>query len=774
MTLVLYSILDGMASIAQRIADELHVRVSQVDATIALLEDKSTVPFIARYRKEATGGLDDTQLRALEERLAYLRELEDRRATIANSIAEQGKMTPELAAAIAAADTKAGLEDLYLPYKPKRRTRAQIAREAGLEPLALALLQNPQLVPEEAAATYVDREKGVADIGAALEGARWILMETLSEDAELVGGLRQLVWERGEWRSTVVPGKEAEGVKFSDYFSASERLKSVPSHRVLALLRGRKEGILRLTVALPDEEGAAGPSEPERRIGGKAGIAQKERPADAWLAETIRWTWKVRMLPHLKIETEQRLSEQAEAEAIRVFGRNLHDLLLAAPAGQRTTIGLDPGLRTGVKVAVIDGTGKVLDTATVYPHEPRKDWDGSLRTLAALCARHNVQLIAIGNGTASRETDALAADLIKRHPDLALTKVMVSEAGASVYSASELAAKELPDLDVSLRGAVSIARRLQDPLAELVRIEPKAIGVGQYQHDLNQTQLARQLDAVVEDCVNAVGADLNTASAPLLARISGLNESLAKNIVAFRDEHGAFKNRRQLLKVPRVGARTFEQAAGFLRVVNGDNPLDASAVHPEAYPVVERIVSRAGVGIRELIGKTAVLRALEPEEFADAQFGVPTVKDILAELDKPGRDPRPEFRTAAFKEGVQSIGDLTPGMMLEGVVTNVANFGAFVDIGVHQDGLVHVSQLADRFVKDPRDVVKAGDIVKVRVVEVDLPRKRIALTMKVQERAAESPPAAPPKARVVAPAPAATEPSAPQTSLGAAFAKLKG
>ena len=736
-----------MTSIAQRIADELHVRVSQVDATIALLDDKSTVPFIARYRKEATGGLDDTQLRALEERLAYLRELEDRRATIANSIAEQGKMTPELAAAIAAADTKARLEDLYLPYKPKRRTKAQIAREAGLEPLALGLLGNPQLVPEQAAAAYVDSEKGIVDIGAALEGARWILMERLSEDAELVGGLRQLVWERGEWRSTVVPGKEAEGVKFSDYFAASERVKSVPSHRVLALLRGRKEGILRLTVVLPDEEGAAGPTEPERRIAAKAGIAQKGRPADAWLAETVRWTWKVRMLAHLDLETEQRLREQAEAEAIRVFGRNLHDLLLAAPAGQRTTIGLDPGLRTGVKVAVVDGTGKVLDTATVYPHEPRKDREGTLRTLAALCARHGVQLVSIGNGTASRETDALAGDLIKRHPELALTKVMVSEAGASVYSASELASKELPDLDVSLRGAVSIARRLQDPLAELVRIEPKAIGVGQYQHDLNQAQLARQLDAVVEDCVNAVGADLNTASAPLLARISGLNESLAKNIVAFRDEHGAFRNRRQLLKVPRVGARTFEQAAGFLRVVNGDNPLDASAVHPEAYPLVERIVSRTGVGIRELIGKTAVLRALKPEEFADAQFGVPTVKDILAELDKPGRDPRPEFRTAAFKEGVQSIGDLTPGMMLEGVVTNVANFGAFVDIGVHQDGLVHVSQLADRFVKDPRDVVKAGDIVKVRVVEIDLPRKRIALTMKVQEPATGSSPAARPKAR---------------------------
>ncbi len=760
-----------MTSIAQRIADELHVRVSQVDATIALLDDKSTVPFIARYRKEATGGLDDTQLRALDERLAYLRELEDRRATIAEQHRRAGKddararrgdrrRRHEGAArrslpALQAETAHEGAD------RPRSRARTAGARRCSeIRSSCPSRPQRPTSIPE----------KGIADIGAALEGARWILMETLSEDAELVGGLRQLVWERGEWRSTVIPGKEAEGVKFSDYFAASERVKSVPSHRVLALLRGRKEGILRLTVVLPDEEGAAGPTEPERRIAAKAGIAQKGRPADAWLAETVRWTWKVRMLAHLDLETEQRLREQAEAEAIRVFGRNLHDLLLAAPAGQRTTIGLDPGLRTGVKVAVVDGTGKVLDTATVYPHEPRKDWEGTLRTLAALCARHGVQLVSIGNGTASRETDALAGDLIKRHPELALTKVMVSEAGASVYSASELASKELPDLDVSLRGAVSIARRLQDPLAELVRIEPKAIGVGQYQHDLNQAQLARQLDAVVEDCVNAVGADLNTASAPLLARISGLNESLAKNIVAFRDEHGAFRNRRQLLKVPRVGARTFEQAAGFLRVVNGDNPLDASAVHPEAYPVVERIVSRTGVGIRELIGKTAVLRALRPEEFADAQFGVPTVKDILAELDKPGRDPRPEFRTAAFKEGVQSIGDLTPGMMLEGVVTNVANFGAFVDIGVHQDGLVHVSQLADRFVKDPRDVVKAGDIVKVRVVEIDLPRKRIALTMKVQEPATGSSPAAPAKARNP---PVQAQPAKPQTSLAAAFGKLK-
>ena len=762
-----------MIPIARRIADELHVRVAQVEATIALLDDKSTVPFIARYRKEATGGLDDTQLRALEERLTYLRELEDRRAAIIESIQAQGKLTPELASSLDAADTKARLEDLYLPYKPKRRTKAQIAREAGLEPLAQGLLRNPQLVPEEAAAAYVDAGKGIADAGSALEGARWILMEQFSENAELVGGLRQLVWERGEWRSTVVPGKESAGAKFSDYFGASERLKSVPSHRVLALLRGRKEGILRLAVVLPDEEGTAGPTEPERRIAAKAGIEQKGRPADAWLAETVRWTWKVRMLGHLEIDTEQRLRELAEAEAIRVFGRNLHDLLLAAPAGQRTTMGLDPGLRTGVKVAVVDGTGKVLDTATVYPHEPRKDWEGTLRTLSAMCARHGVQLISIGNGTASRETDALAADLIARHSGLGLTKVTVSEAGASVYSASALAAKEFPDLDVSLRGAVSIARRLQDPLAELVRIEPKAIGVGQYQHDLNQGLLARQLDAVVEDCVNAVGADLNTASAPLLARISGLNETLATNIVAFRDQHGAFKNRKQLMKVPRVGDRTFQLAAGFLRVMNGDNPLDASAVHPEAYPVVERIASRTGVGIRNLIGASALLRTLKAEEFADTQFGVPTVKDILLELDKPGRDPRPEFRTAAFKEGVQAIGDLVPGMQLEGVVTNVANFGAFVDIGVHQDGLVHVSQLADRFVTDPRDVVKAGDIVKVRVVEVDLPRKRIALTMKVQDPGGRTT-AAPANGRGPS---AATQPPrpapAPQTSLGAAFAKLK-
>ena len=772
-----------MTSIAQRIADELSVRVPQVQAAIALLDDKATVPFIARYRKEATGGLDDTQLRTLEERLTYLRELEERRAAILQSIEEQGKLTADLAAAIQQADTKARLEDLYLPYKPKRRTKAQIAREAGLEPLALALLQDPTRVPEQEAAAFVDPGKGVATPAAALEGARWILMETFSEDAELIGGLRQLLWDRGEWSSTVVPGKEEEGVKFSDYFAASEPVRTMPSHRILALLRGRKEGFLRLAVVLPDEAGTAGPTLPERRIAARAGVENKGRAADAWLAETVRWTWKVRMLGSLETDTEQRLREQAEAEAIRVFGRNLQDLLLAAPAGQRVTMGLDPGIRTGVKVAVVDGTGKLLDTATVYPHEPRNDWDGSLRILGELCARHGVQLVAIGNGTASRETDRLAADLMARHADLRLTKVVVSEAGASVYSASELAAQEFPNLDVSLRGAVSIARRLQDPLAELVRIEPKAIGVGQYQHDVNELLLAKKLDAVVEDCVNAVGADVNTASAPLLARISGLSATTARNIVSFRDANGPFRNRQQILKVPRLGDRTFQQAAGFLRIMDGDNPLDASAVHPEAYPVVQRIVTRTGVAVRDLIGKSAVLRTLTPESFADAQFGVPTVRDILTELEKPGRDPRPEFKTAAFKEGVDSIGDLEAGMLLEGVVTNVANFGAFVDIGVHQDGLVHVSQLAARFVKDPREVVKAGDIVKVKVVEVDLKRRRIALTMKLDAPA--------PPARKDAAAPGLRQPGrqsrpapgpapernparreAPSTSMAAAFAKL--
>ena len=772
-----------MTSIAQRIARELSVRVPQVDAAIALLDDKATVPFIARYRKEATGGLDDTQLRTLEERLTYLRELEERRATVLKSIEGQAKLTPELARAIEEADTKARLEDLYLPFKPKRRTKAQMAREAGLEPLALRLLQNPALVPEAEAAAFVDVEKGVADTAAALEGARWILMETFAEDAELVGGLRQLLWERGEWTSTVVPGKEEEGVKFSDYFNASEAVRNMPSHRILALLRGRKEGFLRLAIALPDETGTTGPTLPERRIAARAGIENKGRAADGWLTETVRWTWKVKMFSSLESDIEQRLREQAEAEAIRVFGRNLHDLLLTAPAGQRVTMGLDPGIRTGVKVAVVDGTGKLLDSATVYPHEPRNDWEGAIRTLGQLCARHGVQLAAIGNGTASRETDKLTGDLIARRPELRLTKVMVSEAGASVYSASELAAQEFPNLDVSLRGAVSIARRLQDPLAELVRIEPKAIGVGQYQHDVNQHLLARKLDAVVEDCVNAVGADVNTASAPLLARISGLSQTIARNIVSFRDEHGPFRNRHRIRDVPRLGDRTFQQAAGFLRIMNGDNPLDASAVHPEAYPVVQRIAARTGLPVRELIGTSAVLRTLRPESFADAQFGVPTVKDILTELEKPGRDPRPEFRTAAFKEGVHEMSDLEVDMLLEGVVTNVANFGAFVDIGVHQDGLVHVSQLADRFVKDPREVVKAGDIVKVKVVDVDLKRRRIALTMKLNQApaagrgratgaGARQPSMREPPPRTPSPDKNAPRPNAPATSMAAAFGKL--
>jgi uncharacterized protein len=763
-----------MKSIAERIASELNVRVPQVDTTIALLDGKATVPFIARYRKEATGGLDDTALRTLEDRLTYLRGLEERRAAILKSIEEQGKLTHEVASAILDADTKARLEDLYLPYKPKRRTKAQIARDAGLEPLAHALLHDPMRVPSGEASAYVSADRGVVDVTAALEGARAILMETFAEDAELVGGLRQLIWDRGEWRSAVVPGKEEEGVKFSDYFNATEPLKHIPSHRALALFRGRTEGILRLTVALSDTDGAIGADDPLQRIAARVGIENQGRPADAWLVETVRWTWKFKLMVHLALDVEQRLREAAEAEAIRVFGQNLRDLLLAAPAGQRATMGLDPGIRTGVKVAVVDGTGKLLETATVYPHQPRNEWDGALRTLATLCATHHVQLISIGNGTASRETDKLVGDLMARHPELSLVRAVVSEAGASVYSASELGARELPNLEVSLRGAVSIARRLQDPLAELVRIEPRAIGVGQYQHDVSQVQLAKTLDTIVEDCVNAVGADVNTASSPLLARISGLNESLATNIVAFRDAHGPFKNRRQLLKVPRIGGRAFQQAAGFLRITSGDNPLDASAVHPEAYSIVERIASRTGVPVQELIGKTSVLRAIKPEEFADTQFGLPTVKDILAELEKPGRDPRPEFKTAAFRDNVQDMRDLVAGMTLEGVVTNVANFGAFVDIGVHQDGLVHVSRLADHFVKNPREVVKAGDIVKVTVVEVDLKRRRIALTMKREGADADgyARPTTPASGRPRDTAPrTAPASAAPSSSMAAAFTK---
>ncbi len=722
-------------SIAQRIADELNVRINQVEAAVGLLDEGATVPFIARYRKEVTGGLDDTQLRNLEERLIYLRELEERRGAVLKSIDEQGKLTPELKAAVLAADTKTRLEDLYLPYKPKRRTKAQIAREAGLEPLAHALLADPSLDPEAEAAGYVDKDKEVPDAAAALEGAKQILMEEFAEDAELVGKLRDHLWEHGVLASKVADGKEQEGAKFADYFDFAETIKTIPSHRALALFRGRKEGVLNLELSLPEDAelkpGEAGVA--ERMIAAHTAIRDEGRRADRWLKEVVRWAWRVKIFTHLDTDLKSRLREEAEEEAIKVFAKNLHDLLLAAPAGPRATLGLDPGLRTGVKVAVVDATGKLVDTATIYPHVPKNQWDQSIHVLAELAKKHNVDLVSIGNGTASRETDKLAGDLIKQHPELKLTKIMVSEAGASVYSASEFAANEFPDLDVSLRGAVSIARRLQDPLAELVKIDPKSIGVGQYQHDVSQTKLARQLDAVVEDCVNAVGVDINTASAALLTRVAGLSAALAANIVAYRDEHGAFKNRKEILQVSRLGEKAFEQCAGFLRIMNGDNPLDASAVHPEAYPVVERILQKSSRQMGSLIGDSKFLGSLAANDFTDEKFGEPTVRDIIKELDKPGRDPRPEFKTAEFKEGVEELKDLQPGMILEGVVTNVTNFGAFVDIGVHQDGLVHISALADKFVKDPREVVKAGDVVKVKVMEVDIPRKRIGLTMRMND-----------------------------------------
>ena len=726
-----------MSDITHQIAKELSVAPAQVTAAVALLEEGATVPFIARYRKEKTGGLDDTQLRTLEQRLGYLTELADRRATVLKSIEEQGKLTLALKAAILATDTKVGLEDLYAPFKPKRRTKAMIAREAGLEPLAKALLANPSLRPESEAGKFVDAAKGVADAGAALDGARHILVEQFAEEPKLVGTLRERLWANGVIVSKVVKAKQADGEKFSDYFDFTQVPKELPSHRVLALLRGRNEGVLRLDIDLPVPDGQPHPA--VIAIMAANGIAERGRPADAWLAETARATWKTKLAGSLESDLLARMKERADTEAIRVFASNLKDLLLAAPAGPRVTIGLDPGIRTGVKVAVVDATGKVLDTDTIYPHEPRRDWAGSLAILAGLARKHGASLISIGNGTASRETDKLAAELMAKMPELKLTKIMVSEAGASVYSASELAAKEFPDLDVSLRGAVSIARRLQDPLAELVKIEPKAIGVGQYQHDLDQTGLARSLDATVEDCVNAVGVDVNTASVPLLARVSGLNKTLAANIVAFRDMNGAFKARSALKKVPRLGPKAFEQAAGFLRVMHGANPLDGSAVHPEAYPVVERIAKSTGRPLKSIIGDRAFLKALKPETFADAEFGVPTVVDILSELEKPGRDPRPEFKTATFKEGVEKIADLAIGMQLEGVVTNVTAFGAFVDVGVHQDGLVHISELADTFVKDPREVVKAGDVVRVRVKEVDAARKRIALSMKSGASPAHTP-----------------------------------
>ncbi|MEU3632867.1 Tex family protein, partial [Streptomyces fradiae] len=721
-------------SIEGRIAEELGVRERQVRAAVELLDGGSTVPFIARYRKEATGMLDDAQLRTLEERLRYLRELEDRRAAILDSVREQGKLTEELRARILQADTKARLEDIYLPFKPKRRTKAQIAREAGLEPLADGLLADPGVEPLAAAAAFVDADKGVADPAAALEGARAILTERFSEDADLIGEMRERMWTRGRLVARVREGKEEAGAKFADYFDFAEPFTELPSHRVLAMLRGEKEDVLELV--LEPEEPVDGPSTYEGMVARRFGVADRGRPADKWLADTVRWAWRTRILVHLGIDLRLRLRTAAEDEAVRVFAANLRDLLLAAPAGTRATLGLDPGYRTGVKVAVVDATGKVVATDTIHPHVPHNKWDASLAVLARLAKEHAVELVAVGNGTASRETDRLAADLIARHPELNLTKVMVSEAGASVYSASAFASQELPGLDVSLRGAVSIARRLQDPLAELVKIDPKSIGVGQYQHDLSEVKLSRSLDAVVEDCVNGVGVDVNTASAPLLSRVSGIGSGLAENIVAYRDANGPFRSRRALKDVPRLGPKAYEQCAGFLRIRGGDDPLDASAVHPEAYPVVRRMVKRTGGEVASLIGNTGVLRSLRADDFVDEKFGLPTVTDILRELEKPGRDPRPAFRTATFKEGVEKIGDLAAGMVLEGVVTNVAAFGAFVDVGVHQDGLVHVSAMSRNFVKDPREVVKPGDVVKVKVLDVDVARKRISLTLRLDDEAA--------------------------------------
>ncbi|MCE3236823.1 MAG: RNA-binding transcriptional accessory protein [Vampirovibrio sp.] len=720
-------------SISHQIAQELQVREAQVSATLKLLDEGATIPFIARYRKEATGGLDDTQLRTLEERLHYLRDLEKRREAILQSIEEQGKLTDTIRASILEADTKARLEDLYLPFKPKRRTKAQIAREAGLEPLAKHLLNNPNQVPEQTAQAYVNVDNGVADVPAALDGASQILMEEFSENPELIGQLRQFLWNTGVVISSVVKGKNEEGAKFSDYFDYDEEIKRIPSHRALALFRGKSEGILKVSLkpAFGKEDLAQATLNFEGRIARHFNIRSANRPADEWLLNCVRQAWSGKILPHLETELMGQLREQAEEEAIRVFARNLRDLLLAAPAGHKVTLGLDPGLRTGVKTIVVDRTGKVLETTVIYPHVPQNEWDKSITKLAELVKKHQVELVSIGNGTGSRETDRLVQELIKRHSELKIHKIMVSEAGASVYSASELAAKELPGLDVSLRGAASIARRLQDPLAELVKIEPKAIGVGQYQHDVNQGKLERMLDAVVQDCVNAVGVDVNTASPSLLAYVAGLSPSLAKSVVETRDKNGPFKDRDALKKVPRLGPKAFEQAAGFLRVLNGSNPLDASAVHPEAYPVVKRILSLKGRDIQSVMGNKEFLKTLNPVEFTDAQFGLPTVKDIIAELEKPGRDPRPEFKTATFKEGVEELKDLKPGMQLEGVVTNVTNFGAFVDIGVHQDGLVHISMMADKFVKDPHTVVKTGDVVKVKVLEVDIPRKRISLTMRL-------------------------------------------
>ena len=744
--------------IVRLIATELSVGPHQVAAAVALLDEGSTVPFVARYRKEATGNLDDTHLRTLEERLRYLRELEERRAAILGSIEEQGKLTTELRGTIESAVTKQALEDLYLPYKPKRRTRAQIAREAGLEPLADVLLSNPMLDPEQEAAKYVVVKPAadgveainVPDAKTALEGARDILVERFAETADLLAALRARLWDQGYVTSTVVKGKEtAEEEKFRDYYAYSETIRTIPSHRALALFRGWGLGVLKVELGLGEQLEAVVPHPCAAMIAAHVGIEDRGRPADKWLADVCRWAWRVKIHLHLSTELLLQLREAAEAEAIRIFGRNLHELLLAAPAGPKAVLGLDPGLRTGCKVAVVDATGKLLETATIYPHQPRNEWQESLATLGRLVVQHGVELISIGNGTASRESDKLATELVKliatKKPEQKLAKIVVSEAGASVYSASAFAAAEFPELDVSLRGAVSIARRLQDPLAELVKIEPKAIGVGQYQHDVNQHLLARSLDATVEDCVNAVGVDVNTASVPLLARVSGLNQLLAKHIVEYRDANGPFRNRMTMRKVPRLGEKTFEQAAGFLRINDGDNPLDRSSVHPEAYPVVERILTRVGKGITDVMGQPTLLKGLSPADFTDEKFGVPTVRDILTELEKPGRDPRPEFKTATFQEGIESLTDLQPGLILEGVVTNVAAFGAFVDIGVHQDGLVHVSALANKFVKDPHEVVKPGQIVKVKVMDVDVKRQRISLTMRLDDAPGSSSASRPPQ-----------------------------
>lgn len=766
---------DVRAAIETRIAKTVGARVDQVRAAVTLLDEGATVPFIARYRKEATGGLDDTQLRDLQEQLIYQRELEERRAAILTALSESGKLTEELERDIWGADTKQRLEDLYLPYKPKRRTRAQIAREAGLEPLAKLLWEDPLRDPETEAEAFVNADKGVADVRAALDGARDILAEMFYENADMLEELREFLWKKAYLVSKVVPEKETDpaAAKYSDYFDYDEPIETVPSHRALAVFRGRQEGLLTVKVLLTEEEEAL-PVHPCQELIARAhGIKNLGGPADVWLASVVRWCWRVKCLASVEGDLLTRLRERAETEAIGVFGTNLKDLLLAAPAGHKGVIGLDPGIRTGVKVAVISDTGAVLDTTVIYPHEPRRDWEGSIQTLAQLARKHGSKLISIGNGTASRETDKLAGDLIARHPELGLTKIVVSEAGASVYSASAAAAAELPDLDVSYRGAVSIARRLQDPLAELVKIDPKAIGVGQYQHDVNQLELARKLDAVVEDCVNAVGVDVNTASAALLVRVAGLSSLQAKSIVSWREKNGAFAARKALLDVPRLGPKTFEQAAGFLRIPDAADPLDASGVHPEAYPVVQRIVEKTGLSVNKLIGNHEVLSRLKASDYTDEQFGVPTVTDILKELEKPGRDPRPEFKTAKFQEGVHEIRDLVPGMTLEGVVSNVAAFGAFVDIGVHQDGLVHVSELSDRFVRDPREVVKVGDIVRVRVLDVDVARKRISLSMRNREKTGKTSTQAADKCPNPNARPINRLPKSPSGTMAAAFAGLK-